>query len=138
MVFNKAKLVGFALLGLAAIGCRSDGVDSFVSATTPNPPIGAAEWKGDHYTSSGVAEASGGTLAKTQYGNVYPHEEGQRGGTRPAAAKLNPSFDQPAKGTGNQPGEYPVESNPGTGHSNAPANQPLPGQVDDTTVRRGQ
>lgn len=135
---NKAKLLGLTLFAFAAIGCRSDGVDSFVSATTPVAPLESeGQWTGDPYTASGVALASGGTEPNAQYGNVVG-QPNARGGSRPYPGPLNPSFDQPAKGVGNQPGEYPVEANPGTGHSNAPANQPLPGAVDDTTVRRGQ
>jgi hypothetical protein len=123
-----SSLLSVVVLGGILAGCHSDGIDSFDAATTPVPRIGDAAWKGDKYAYAGAAGASGGTKPDTQYGDTA---RGTRG-------KLNPSFDQPAKGVGQQPGEYPVEANVGFGHSNAPANQPSPNQANDITTRGGQ
>jgi hypothetical protein len=102
------------------------GEESFLSATTPNQP---GSFNGDPYGSVGLAEATGGTKPMTPYG----------AGSNPnATAPVNPAYDQPAKGTGQQPGEFPVRAAAGFGNSNAPANQPLPSDVSNPTVRTGQ
>ncbi len=113
-------LIGGVLLG----GCRFKGYESFESATTvPDQPRVLA---GDPGASGGIASASGGTKTVTRYG------EGSRA---TAPEPLNPAYDQPAKGSGQQPGEGTVEAAPGYGHANGPAFQNTPGSVSSTTTR---
>jgi len=96
-----------------------------MASTTPNPP---ATWTGDPYTGVGLAESTGGRNTVTPYG---------AGANPNANAPLNPRFDQPAKGVGQQPGENPVQAAPGFGNSNSPGNQPQPQDVSSITVRTG-
>jgi len=113
-------LIAGALLG----GCRFKGVESFESATTvPDQP---RTLPGDAGASGGIASASGGLKTVTRYG------EGAR---KDAPEALNPSYDQPAKGSGQQPGEGTIQSAPGYGHANGPAFQNTPGTVSSTTTR---
>ncbi|HSI73927.1 MAG TPA: hypothetical protein VK934_12190 [Fimbriimonas sp.] len=118
------------LLALSALGgCRSKGLESFNSATTPVPPLGGAKWGGDPYTAGGIAEASGGTIAATNYGK----------GARPnTAANVDPVYDQPAKGSGSQPGEFTGEARGGFGRSNGPGLQASPSDVNSLSGRAGQ
>jgi len=114
-----AKLV--ALVGVVLVGgCRFKGVESFKTATTP---VNYAQerlmehTKGDPYANGGIAYASAGSRLKTRYGI---------GANANSTEKVNPKLDQPAKGSGQQPGEEGGDAAPGYGKSNAPANQPLP------------
>jgi hypothetical protein len=118
------------LLALSALGgCRSKGIESFTSASTPVPPLGGAEWGGDPYAKGGIAEASGGTQPQTNYG------KGARAG---GAANVDPVYDQPAKGSGSQPGEFTSEARGGFGKSNGPGLQPSPSDVNSLSGRAGQ
>lgn len=118
-------LLAPVLCGLLS-GCglvRFKGVESFESATTlPTEP---RTLKGDPGASGGIAMASGGNHAKTLYGD---------GASLTATAPLVPTYDQPAKGSGNQPGENPVEAAPGYGHDNGPAFQNPPGEANSTST----
>ena len=111
------RLLALAPLVLLALtGCqpRIKGLESFNSATTPIP--GPAGWSGDIYSYGGLAYASGGTRARTLYGR----------GADPQGRPF-PGYDQPAKGTGLQPGEVPPSQVPWWAQQNAPAWQPAPG-----------
>ncbi len=113
-------------VGSMTTGCRFKGIESFKSATTP------VEYKdgiGDPYASGGIASATGGTNTVTQYG---------KGALAQGRGKLDPSFDQPAKGTGQHAGEAPVQSRQGFGNSNAPANQTVPQDVQNPSARSGK
>jgi len=112
------------LVALAATGCRYKGWESFTSATTAFP-AGPAPIKGDPYGFGGVGGANGGLIAKTNYG---------AGANENSTAKVDNSFDQPEKGSGQQPGELPNVATPGNGQSNSPANQPGAGDTTDTAV----
>jgi hypothetical protein len=111
----RIALVGL-LVGLVSIGCRPRGVESFISATTPVKT--ADKYEGDQYANGGIADASGGTKTEAQYG---------KGAKSGADAQPNYGYDQPAKGSGQQPGE-----NPGTGVGNGPALQGNPGDYSST------
>ncbi len=92
---------------LCASGCHFKSPDSFISATTKadfKSPV-----KGDKYGNGGIADATGGTKDATQYG---------AGAKKGPGTVMNVDRDQPAKGSGTQPGE-----NPGASHSNGPVNQ---------------
>lgn len=125
------KLIGLISLGVSLTGCYHPvGIDSFTSATTPVPPLGQSDqWKGDPGAAAGVAEASGGTMPATPYGNTARTY---------ATGKIDPSFDQPAMGTGKEPGEYPVEARAGFGNSNAPGNQASPSEANNPTAQGGR
>lgn len=107
----------FVLLPLVAGCSRYKGWESFTSATNMNPPT---QWKGDAYSFGSVAPASGGLLARTNYG---------AGANEKSTAKVNPVLDQPEKGSGQEPGQYPNTAAPGYGQDNGPALQPQPGSL---------
>lgn len=115
------RLFALGLLCLSFAGCRFKGPESFVQATTPNPPT---NWAGDAYSWGGIADATGGLQDQVQYGT------GARKG-----AGVFPSYDDPAKGTGLQPGEIPGENVPWWAGQNAPAWQPRPGEIDANNTR---
>ncbi len=123
-VKGSTAILGTAMLGLLLSGCRWKGYESFSSATTPHPPVGT--WKGDPYASGGSADATGGVNAKTTYG------KGARSGPGVVA---NPNYDQPAKGTGLQPGENNGKAKEGHANSNAPALQDQPGEYSPNAAR---
>ena len=96
---------------LMASGCRVKGFESFKSATTPTEF--KDQYVGDKYSNGGIADATGGVKPDAQYG---------AGAKKGAGVVMNTQYDQPAKGTGNQPGE-----NSGTGKGNGPVMQPEAG-----------
>lgn len=108
--------LGLAFVAIMAGGCRFVSLESFDSATTPNPP---GEWKGDKYASAGNAEQTGGTKTASHYNE----------GATVQTEKLDNTLDKPGKGSGQQPGEPGMAAKPGYGNSNAPALQPEPGSV---------
>jgi hypothetical protein len=93
--------------GLVTTGCRPRGIESFVSSTTPQANTG--KYQGDKYSNGGIASASGGRMVSTNK---------DLGAKKGAGAQMNTSYDAPAKGSGQQPGE-----NPGAGTGNGPAMQ---------------
>jgi len=109
-------------------GCRFKGGESFMSATEPNSPD-HPKVSGDPYTYAGIVEASGGTQAKTPYGATAKAN---------VPGKLDASFDQPMKGVGSQPGEFPNAADAGFGLSNGPGQQPQPEDASSLSVRTGQ
>lgn len=109
------RLAALALLAVAMTGCRFKGYESFTAATSPNT---APAQRGDVYGNGGTADASGGLTEDVQYG---------RGAS--AAGTVKPSYDQPQKGSGNLPGEYPNVASSGHAQTNAPAFQPSPSDV---------
>ena len=111
-----------AIVGLGVSGCRFKGVESFLSATTPQEHVPV---KGDPYARGGIADATGGVNPATNYGK----------GSDPNSKSKVSSYDQPAKGAGQQPGEPTVDAAPGYGKSNAPALQPAPGSSSSTSTR---
>ncbi len=130
------KGIGKIVIGVFAAmtlgGCRLKGAEGFLAATTPPPQgqghLGTAAWPGDPYAKGGIAEASGGLYPGTNYGK----------GARITAAAVNPSFDQPAKGSGSQPGEFTNEAASGFGKSNGPGLQASPSDVNSLSSRHGQ
>jgi hypothetical protein len=116
------KLAPLAILLFT--GCRWQGAEGFVSATTTVNYAAEREkpdaWKGDPYAFGGVADASGGLKTQTQYGAGAPKDD---------TAPLNVRMAQPMKGTGQNAGEYPVHGDPSYGNSNAPVAQPTPSDV---------
>jgi hypothetical protein len=113
-------LLAAALLG----GCRFKGWESFSSAVSvPDAP---RTLPGDPGASGGIAMATGGHDTVTRYG------EGAR---KDVTAPLSPSYDQPAKGSGQQPGEGTIEAAPGYAHENGPSMQNLPGAVSSSSTR---
>jgi hypothetical protein len=117
------KFAGLAVLAFAIGGCRIKSWESYESATTPNPP---GTWKGDEYAWGGVADATGGLKPQVQY------NEGARS---TPTGKLDPTYDQPMKGTGLNPGDYNTTALPGHGNTNAPAFQGTPGSANATSTR---
>ncbi|MFZ4508430.1 MAG: hypothetical protein ACOYON_12120 [Fimbriimonas sp.] len=119
----------FSILGLLSLagslllaGCdpqpaRLKGIESFQSATTPNPP---ATWKGDPYASGGIAGATGGLSSKTSYGH---------GAKKSTDQVTDPVLNRPMKGSGEGPGARISTMPGGYGTPNAPANQPMPSSV---------
>jgi hypothetical protein len=99
-------------MGTALVGCRPRGIESFVSATTPQRNTG--EYKGDEYSSGGIADANGGRIVRTA-----------KGAKTGAAAKMNTAQDTPAKGSGQRAGE-----NPGLSSLNGPLGQGNTSAVD--------
>ena len=89
-------------LGLVLGGCRSKGVESFISATTPHEE--KPRYMGDSGSNGGVGGANSGTK--------LGYETGGR------AKGTVSKYDDPAKGSGSQPGE-----NPGAGGLNGPVMQ---------------
>ncbi len=90
------------VVGLLLAGCQPNSVASFISATTPH--VEKPRYMGDKGSNGGMGGANSGTrLGKDNGGRVK--------GTVS-------EYDDPAKGTGNQPGE-----NPGAGGMNGPAMQ---------------
>ena len=114
------RLAALGLLTLSYVGCRFKAPESFVASTTPNPPT---TWEGDPYSYGGIEEASGGLDTRVQYG---------AGARRGAGVS---SYDDPAKGTGLQPGEVPGENVPWWAGQNAPAWQPRPSEIDANGTR---
>lgn len=113
---HKAALLPtvFGLLMLG--GCRFKGGESFASATTPNP-VKTSDWK-DPYASGGLGDATGGLQPKTRY---------SVGAKTTGTGSVDASYNQPAYGTGNQPGENTGHSASVLGRTNAPAQQDPPG-----------
>jgi hypothetical protein len=120
---------GVLLASTVLGGCRLKGVESFLAVTTPNGPIGEAAWGGDEYAAGGIAEASGGLHSKTQYGN---------GAKNNGTGSFDTGYDQPAKGSGQQPGEFTNEANSGFGKNNGPGLQAAPSDVNSISARAGQ
>jgi hypothetical protein len=114
-MYGYGKLVALFVVCVALAGCRNKGWESFVSATETNP-VGAAPVPGDPYGFGSVAVANGGLKYKTNYG---------AGANPTSTAAVNPTIDQPEKGTGQMPGEYPDDTS--YGQSKGPALQPQPG-----------
>jgi hypothetical protein len=116
VVNARIAVIGIAVAILCS-GCsnRVKGFESFQSAT--QPVKFKDRYEGDKYSNGGIADATGGKDVSTQYGV---------GAKTGAEAKMNPAYDQPAKGTGQLTGE-----NPGTKPSsgNGPIMQPEPGQA---------
>ena len=119
------NLLVLAAVGVAASGCtvRFKGIESFNAATTPVkyssqlPDSDPGKWHGDPGSFGGIANGSGGVQPKTHYGE----------GSDPNSQEpVNPLIDQPAKGVGQQPGEFHQDSGTGYGQSNAPVAQPSP------------
>jgi len=112
-----------AALGFVASGCsmRFQGGEAFSSALTPVDYAAERQkpgaWKGDPYAFGGSADASGGTKPQTSYG----------AGARPDSSEpFDVRMNNPAKGTGRNPGEFPTYADPSYGNSNAPFAQPRP------------
>ncbi len=130
------KGFGKVAIGLLAVmmlgGCRFKGAEAFLAATTPMPDgkghLGTADWSGDEYALGGIADATGGLQPGTNYGK----------GAMATSAPVNAAFDQPAKGSGSQPGEYTNEASSGFGKSNGPGMQPAPSNVNSLSSRHGQ
>ena len=118
------KLTVLVLIAVSAVGCRYKGWESFTSATNTSP-ASPAPIKGDPYGFGGIGGANGGLIAKTNYG---------AGADENSPAKVNDTFDQPDKGSGQQPGELPNVAAPGYGQSNSPANQAPAADTTDTAV----
>jgi len=129
------KYLGFLILATSLSGCnlvRFKGVESFNSATTPVKYSSSdpnREWKGDPYSYGGVANGSGGQNPKTAYG---------LGSDPNSPDPVNPAMDQPAKGVGQQPGEFHVDPGNGYGITNAPIAQPSPSDVNSLGSRNGR
>ena len=117
----------FAVLAAVLVsvaGCRFKGYEAFSKATTPGlggGPYPTATHFGDPYGNGGTADASGGLKPNTRYGL----------GAQPGG-KILPGYDEPSKGSGNQPGELPNVATEGHAQTNAPAFQPKPGSVSST------
>lgn len=116
------KLLPIAVLALSLGGCRSKAYESFIQATTPNPPLGNSY--GDPYLEGGIAAADGGTRPGVRYGM----------GSDPAG-RPEVGYDTPAKGSGLQPGEEPPSGRPWWATSNAPIGQAGPGALDANGTR---
>ena len=123
MMQTRSLVAVFCLVLLG--GCRFKSWESFESATTPSV---AGEWKGDEYTSGGIAGATGGQQPKTHYGL----------GAKVQTTPLEGKYDQPMKGTGLHSGEYNGTALTGTNRSNAPIMQGEPGTVNSPTVMTGR
>jgi hypothetical protein len=95
------------VVGATLVGCRPRGIESFVSATTPQENTG--KYKGDEYSSGGIGDANGGRIITSTR---------DKGAKKGAGAVMDTVHDAPMKGTGNQPGELPAG-----GVSNGPAMQ---------------
>lgn len=116
-------VVPFALAAAVCClgGCRFKAYESFASATTPEASGQSSVTEKtlkQPYMNGGVADASGGLNPTTPYGR----------GAQPSGKALA-GFDQPQKGSGHQPGEYPNVAAPGHAQTNAPAFQPSPSDV---------
>ncbi len=116
------RLATLTILVMGLVGCRYKGGESFLSATTPQEHVPV---KGDPYTNGGIASASGGLKTATNYG---------KGSDANSPGKVS-SYDQPAKGVGQHPGDPTVDAAPGYGKSNAPAFQAEPSSTSSTSVR---
>lgn len=117
------KLCLALMLAVPLCGCRYKGWESFTSATNVQPGLGSPAnpnrlVPGDPYAFGGIGPANGGLKPATNYG---------LGSNPNSTATVNPKFDQPEYGSGQQPGELPNEAVPGARQTNAPAMQPLPG-----------
>jgi hypothetical protein len=136
MRFRLPNLFVLAVAGLAVSGCtvRLKGVESFNSATTPVkytsqlPDDAPGKWHGDPGSYGGIANGSGGIKPHTNYG---------AGASANSSEPVNPLMDQPAKGIGQQPGEYHAEQATGYGQANSPVAQSTPGQVNSLAARSG-
>ena len=124
MKLNRAALavLAFSVVGFGLEGCRYKGGESFLSATTVQEHVAV---KGDPYTRGGIADATGGVNPSTNYGK----------GADPKSPNKVSSYDQPAKGVGQQPGEAMVEAAAGHGKSNAPAFQSDASSSSSTSTR---
>src|SRR4051794_8983996 len=116
------NLLVVAAVGVVASGCtvRFKGVESFNAATTPVKYTSQlrddtpGKWHGDPGGFGGIANGSGGKQPHTSYG----------AGSDPNSTEpVNPLIDQPAKGVGQQPGEFHQDSGTGYGQSNSPVAQ---------------
>jgi hypothetical protein len=121
----------FAVAGCTESGLRFKGGEAFMSTTTPVDYKANREkptaWQGDPYAFGGSANASGGLKTGTSYG---------AGARSDAPERLNPAYDQPQKGSGQNPGEYTNQGAPGHGVTNAPSLQPQPESVNNPSSRR--
>ncbi len=128
---NALRFALFAAVIVSVSGCRFKGYESFSKATSDRVEESKKIDFGESYSSNhperkewgkysggGIAEANGGLNSQTRYG-LGAQKDG----------KVMPSFDQPAKGTGQQPGEAPNAAADGHGQTNAPAFQPEPGSA---------
>jgi hypothetical protein len=111
------------LIAIPLSGCRYKGWESFTSATNLQPGLGqptnpSRVVPGDPYAFGGIGAANGGLKPTTNYG---------LGADRNSPAPVNPKFDQPEMGSGQQPGELSNKAVPGARETNAPAMQPQPG-----------
>ncbi len=104
-------------VAVAASGCRFKSPESFMSATTKQEF--KDKYQGDKYSNGGVASATGGLKVDTQYGT---------GAKTGPGTVMNTDRDQPAMGSGSQPGD-----NPGIGPSNGPVNQGDPSDYQAST-----
>lgn len=124
-------LVLSSLVVVAGCSPRFKGVEAFKTSSTPVDYQANREkpdaWQGDPYANGGSANASGGLNTVTNYG---------AGARSDAPERLNPKYDQPQKGSGQNPGEYTNQGAPGFGVTNAPALQPQPESVNGPSARR--
>ncbi len=97
----RIAILGLAM-GVMLSGCHLKSPDSFISATTPHQEM--PRYMGDKGSNGGFGGANSGTRLGKDNG-------GKSKGTVS-------SYDDPTKGSGNQPGE-----NPGAGGTNGPAMQ---------------
>jgi hypothetical protein len=125
------RLLPLLLIAPAVTGCRYKGWESFYSATTSQAkreaeyPTLNGKIRGNPAGFGSLAGANGGLLTKTNYG---------AGADANSSASVNPAFDQPEKGSGQQAGEYPNEAAAGYAQDNGPALQPQPDAVGDVSA----
>ncbi|CAN5581227.1 hypothetical protein BH11ARM2_BH11ARM2_37840 [soil metagenome] len=118
------SLVALGLLALG--GCRLKSWESFSAAVEPVPQ---GPYKGNEYQSSGLAEATGGIKPEVRY------TEGAKNDQESGFASTT---DQPAKGSGQHPGELPNVARPGYGMENGPALQNGPSSVGQPGIDSGR
>jgi hypothetical protein len=102
MNMNARIAILCSVLGLLLAGCHPKSIQSFISATTPQEE--KPRYMGDKGSNGGFGGANSGTRL------------GKENGSK--AKGTVSGYDDPAKGTGNQPGE-----NPGSGGLNGPIMQ---------------
>ncbi|RYG48374.1 hypothetical protein EON79_04635 [bacterium] len=107
------RLLLLALALVALGGCRFKSWESFSSAQEHSPYDITATHVGNPYQSAGLANETSGRNVEVSYTK----------GARNEQTSDFSSIDQPAKGSGQHPGDLPNVAKPGHGQQNGPAVQ---------------
>ncbi|RYG34820.1 hypothetical protein EON81_14505 [bacterium] len=122
----------FLLLALALValgGCRFKSWESFTSAQDHDPKYSVeSTWVGNEYQSAGLANETSGRNTTVNYTKGAKNDQ--------TSGFI--SIDQPAKGSGQHPGNLPNVARAGHGLSNGPAMQNTASSVGQPGIDSGR